>query len=558
MVNLEKNKQNRNLFSSILSLIFFLIFIIIPLQLMVNNLMDIPKFIDGNILIIYLINVIFFFLVIFFLTKKLEFFINNKFVIYFSFFFLVWIILNGIMFPTIGGSTDFWEQYLGSFRLRYVLIFKALFTLLITFLIFKIEIFKSNFIKLVFYFSIFSLCINSFIFVNKFLFINKNSNFDLNKINIGTNNLLVISFDGINGDIISDLIRDQENKEIFKDFDLYSNYIVSFPATLLSISSELTHHTDLKQVTNDDLIINQNEKIIDRIYTYGPYNRIFNGKNKIFEGSYFAESNSFKLNTLFQRVLFPSFSRWGTFKIYNFYDKKIRNSLIYNNILNFLTFNYLFNNSNDFNDFNDYNRISSAEVLKIFHPKNYSNLETNSAYFFHFRFSHWYILFDENCKYTPIYDVDGNHNKLQNYDGNVKNTMCVLSKIRSIIKSFKENDIYQKNTIVFKSDHGKPIGFHKTNLFNQGINDNMRWGIGRYNSFFMIKEKNKVNSSINIFNENVGSKFLYDYYCNHSPFKLDCRIKSEDTVLIPINRSAFQNLKDFKKIGINEFISLDF
>lgn len=554
MVNLEKKKKNRNLFSSILSLIFFLIFIIIPLQLMVNNLKDVPKVIDGNILIIYLINVIFFFLVIFLFNKKLKFFINNKFVIYFSFLFLVWIILNGIMFPTIGGSTDFWKQYLGSFRLRYMLIFKALFTLLITFLIFKIEIFKSNFIKFVFYFSILSLCINSFIFVNKFLFINKNSNFDLNKINIGTNNLLVISFDGINGDIISDLIRDEENKEIFKDFDLYSNYIVSFPLTLLSISSELTHQTDLKQVTNDDLIINQNEKIIDRIYTYGSYNKIFNGKNKIFEGSYYAESNSFKLNTLFQTVLFPSFSRWGTFKTYHFFNN-LRNSLFYNNILNFLTFNFLPTN---LNVFNDYYRISSAEVLKIFHQKNYSNLDTNSAYFFHFKFSHWYIHFDENCKYTPMYDVHGNINKLQNYDGNVKNTMCVLRKIRSIIKSFKQNDIYQKNTIVFKSDHGKPIGFHKTNLFNQGINDNMRWSIGRYNSFFMIKEKNKVNSSINIFNENVGSKFLYDYFCNHLPFKLDCRIKSEDTVLIPINRSAFQNLKDFKKIGINEFISLDF
>ena len=195
MFNFEINKQNSNLFSSILFLIFFLIFILIPLQLMVNNLMNIPKVIDVNILIIYLINVTFFFLMIFFLNKKLKSFINNKFIIYFSVLSLVWIILNGLMFPTIGESTDFWKQYLGSFRMRYVLIFKALFALMITFLIFKIEILKSNFIKFAFYFLMVSLCINSFIFTNKFLLFNKNSNFDLKKINIGTNNLLVISFE---------------------------------------------------------------------------------------------------------------------------------------------------------------------------------------------------------------------------------------------------------------------------------------------------------------------------------------------------------------------------
>lgn len=522
---------------------------------MSSNLTNIPKVIDVNILIIYLINVIFFFLIVFLVNKKLKSLVNNKFIIYFSVLCLVWIILNGLMFPTIGGSTDFWKQYLGSFRLRYILIFKALFALIITFLIFKIEILKSNLIKFAFYFFIVSLCINLFIFTNKFLLFNKNSNFDLNKINIGTNNLLIISFDGINGDIISDLIRNEQNREIFKDFDLYPNYIVSFPATYLSLSSELTHQSDLKKVKNEDLIINQNEKILDKIYTYGSYNKIFEGKNKIFEGSYYAENNSFKLNTFFQTVLFPSFSRWGTFKVYNFFNNNIRTSKVYNIILKFISFDFLLNQTNIFND---YYRISSEEVLKIFNKKNYTVSDTDSAYFFHFSFSHWYILFDENCKYTPMYDASGNNNKLQNYDGNVKNTKCVLKKIRSIIRSFKQSGLYDKNTIVFKSDHGKPNGFHKTDLFNQGINDNLRWGVGRYNSFFMIKKKNKVNTSINIFNKSVGSKFLYNFYCNYLPFKLNCKRKNEDTILIPINKTAFQNLNDFKKIGINEFISLDF
>ncbi len=124
MFNFKKYKQNSNLFSLILFLIFFLIFILIPLQLMVNNLTNIPKVIEMNILIIYLINVVFFFLIVFLVNKKLKSFTNNKFIIYFSVLFLVWIILNGLMFPTIGGSTDFWKQYLGSFRMRYIIIIK--------------------------------------------------------------------------------------------------------------------------------------------------------------------------------------------------------------------------------------------------------------------------------------------------------------------------------------------------------------------------------------------------------------------------------------------------
>ena len=186
------------------------------------------------------------------------------------------------------------------------------------------------------------------------------------------------------------------------------------------------------------------------------------------------------------------------------------------------------------------------------------NLDTNNAYFFHFNFSHWYILFDENCNYIPMYDQYGNDNNLQNYKGNTKNTECVLKKIKFIIKSFKENDIYDGNTIIFKSDHGKPIGFHESDLYNTPINQNTRWGVGRYNSFFMVKKKNELKPGINISNKHVSSKYLYNIYCNNLPFKIICKKKDEDILLIPVNRGAFQDLKDFKKINLEEFKSFDF
>ena len=90
------------------------------------------------------------------------------------------------------------------------------------------------------------------------------------------------------------------------------------------------------------------------------------------------------------------------------------------------------------------------------------------------------------------------------------------------------------------------------------INEKERWSVGRYNSFFMIKEKNKFNEGINIIDDSVGSKFLYDFYCDNFPFSVNCENKITDNIYIPINKNAFLDLKDFKKIQLNQFTSLNF
>lgn len=550
-----KFNLNNNLFISNIILIFFLISIIIPLQLMVSNINEIPEVIDVYILIVYMTNVILIFTIIYFILNKFISFFNKKYLIYISSFVLVWIILNGVLLPSIGGNIDFWTQYTSSFRLRYILGFKFIISLFITTIILNIALLKNNFLKFVSYYLFITVIINIYLFSNHFLFLNKSSKIDLNKLNIGTNNILTISFDGVNGNIISDLISADKNKEIFKDFDLYSNYTVSFPASILSISSELTNKSNLATITNQDLIINQNENNLENIYTYGLYNKIFLGKNKIFEGQYFQNINSFKLNAFVQTVLFPSISRWATIKTYDFYNNFIRNTNYYNFTIKLLSFD-LFNKNQIL--FNDFYRISSPEVSEIFNKKNYSNIATNNAYFFHFSFSHWHILFDENCNYVPLYDSKGSVNHLQNYKGNVQNTKCVIKKIKSIIKSFQESNIYNENIIIFKSDHGKPKGYHKSDVYNQGINENIRWSIGRYNSFFMIKEKNKTSQEIKIIQKSVGSKFLYNFYCQNLPFEVKCKTNFEDTVFVPIKKTTFHNINEFKQLNLDQFLSLDF
>ena len=521
---------------------------------MVNNLDDVPKAIDAKLLFIYIIYIFIFFCFIIFLNKKFKYFLNNKYIIFLSLLFLIWLLINGIIFPSIGGASDFWSQYSSNFRLRHILLFKLILCIILTIMILKAEIIRLNFIKFTFFYLIVSLCVNSFIFTKNFLIPNNDLsiNSTLNKFEIGKNNLLVISFDGINGNVISDLM-DEDNKKIFKDFYLYPNYTVSFPATLLSISSELTNINDLNIISNKDLIINKNKKNLNSIFTYGSYNKIFNGKNKIEEGFFYYDNAIFKSNAFLQTVLFPSVSRWATFIAYNALQK-FRNTNVYNYLLKVLSFDFFKNNQLLVKD---YYRISSLEVSQLFNKKNYVNTNTNNVYFFHFSFSHWHILFDKNCNYRPMLNQNKN-TELQNFQGNVENTKCVLKKIKLIIKSLKENKLYDENTLIFKSDHGKPNGYHNIDLYNQGINNNLRWGIGRYNSFFMIKNINEKKENIKILKNNIGSSFLYNTYCEASPLELNCKEKDIDTVFVPINRDTFLNLNEFKEISLNNFNSLNF
>ena len=84
----------------------------------------------------------------------------------------------------------------------------------------------------------------------------------------------------------------------------------------------------------------------------------------------------------------------------------------------------------------------------------------------------------------------------------------------------KENGVYNNTTIIFKSDHGKPIGYHKNKYMNMKINNNL-WGAGRYNSFFMIKNASWL---LSLFNNScqisVIEKFSILYLSNKSLFKI--------------------------------------
>ena len=531
------------------NIILLTIFILIPLDLIIKNFNMLFPFKKGFILI-YFINI--FLLIslnsfIYFFLKK---FLNNKIFCNFLLFVLIWIILNGLFFPSIGEKSEWWDL-ISNIRLRYQLIFKFIFCILIYILILKKAFLKNNIKKIL---SIYTLFVLLFSFINIFILIQKpKENIDLKK--FGKNNILVVSFDGINGNVIKDVIKStKQNQFNFKDFALYPNYIVTFPATVNSIQSELTHETRIRNFDLKELLINKND-MIDRTYTYGSYNDIFLGSNKIYKGSFFIEDKVFFLKNLYIKYVLPSISRWTTFYFYKMINNHIeKNPILFVKIIKLLSFDFI--NYAKFDkklDSTDLYRIGLLELDLLFNKFKFDRqITTNNIYFFHLTFSHVRVRNDENC--DPINFDD--RVKFQSFYGNKQITKCVIKKMNFVINKLKKENLYDDTTIIFKSDHGKPIRFHKSKKLNLKINDNPYWSAGRYNSFFMYKDKNKYSTKIEIRDKIIMSNDIYNFYCKTMQVKSECKNIMRNHIYIPKNKDTFLNLEDFEIFKMNRNSSL--
>ena len=238
----------------------------------------------------------------------------------------------------------------------------------------------------------------------------------------------------------------------------------------------------------------------------------------------------------------------------NFFYEKFENYYVNQNnslfvfITKILSFN--FSNKDNFNNdkyYSDINRVNLLELDEIFNAFSYDyDISTKNIYFFHFGFSHYRIRHDQNCNLIKYKDF----RKFQSYDGNLEITKCVIKKMNFIINKLKEKKVYDHTTIIFKSDHGKPIGYYENKYLNMKINNNITWGPGRYNAFFMIKN-NQDNPKILIKDEMILSNDIYNHYCTNIPVKFECSKNTNDLIYIPLNKMTFQNIEEFEKFKID-------
>ena len=483
-------------------------------------------------------------------------------------FIFIWVFLTGNFFPVTGEHDPFLNLSLPIGK-KLELILKFLFFLFIFFLLEK-----NKFGKLFYRFIVIYILINLlFVFIkvdfNKNEFVNKKIN------KFGNKNLIVLSFDGITGKKMLDEVKlDRELNSILKDFTFYTNVTTAWPATNGSMNAELNGSlTDKGNKNYFNNILNDNKLDIS-VYSYYS-NRLINQNKGVQKGTYKKYSNSFYLNQYLQIYFIGSTGRWGTPLIVMALEP-IFYSSTYKSIINFI--------SPDKNKLNPFAKINTVFYTDLFEYDMivddfvYDKNLDNTVRMYHFSFSHWPVLVDDNCEEVKTLNAPPHeHEKIV--------IRCISKKIKHFLYSLKKNDLYKRSMVIIKSDHGKPnyvqksystnfIDFFKKRRFdkyykdhpyNLKINDSFYWGYGRYKPFIMIKDQNIENESIVLSNKHVFLHDLSSTYCNFyynseycKKYKRNNLSKNENLfkdyiydIYLPKNSKSFSSINDFDKYEIS-------
>ena len=153
----------------------------------------------------------------------------------------------------------------------------------------------------------------------------------------------------------------------------------------------------------------------------------------------------------------------------------------------------------------------------------------------HFEFSHWPILFDDQCKNK---EDDPDWNKLNPIVQNNFMNKCIGNLIKKVIVKLKAEKVYENSYIIIKGDHGKPNGFYKEDTIEATkLKNSIYWGFGRYKTFFMIKKNNTENESLKINTKNINAGiYLKNIYCKKV---FTCRNTNYTHIFLPKSKDNF-------------------
>lgn len=560
-------------------LINLCIALVIPFNLALDSKENVGEFISYKIFFSYinlfiLINIIalIFFLLINFLTYKFNKKLNKSFLLLITFIFL-WVFFVGFFSPVVGVHDQFLSLTY-NIRLRYILVFKIIFVI---FLVFYFE--QSKYKKIYYRFISIYILINFLYLFSYVIIFNKVQNYSKKIQFFGKNNLIVLSFDGISDLKMNKKIQsDEAFKNILKDFKSYKNVTSSWPLTTYSINAELNEKiffpkhkkkvdrlsssTSLRKLRKKNNILN--DKNFNTI-VYGSYMRFVNNDDRIvLQGKYMNYGKSYKANLFFQRVFIGALGRWGTPYLVNLSQKKIVYLSIFKNLMNLITLEFS-NQHNPFNrNFYTHYTISSHESDLIFDDIKYDKNLDNIIRMYHFNFSHWPVHIDENC--NEVKEL-----KIELYLQEEVAMNCISKKIIKFLNVLKKEGIYNNSFVVIKSDHGKPNGHYKEYPYSLTINNSEHWGYGRYKSFILIKDKNRIKNEIEISGKHVFISDLANTYCNYLKDKNSCDQKffgnnlsldekafkkNKHEIYLPNNKNTFSKFEDFTKYEIFNDVSL--
>ena len=372
-------------------------------------------------------------------------------------------------------------------------------------------------------------------------------------------NILVISFDGLPGYIISDLIKgDKEYSEAFKDFIIFNNVISQSPATQASQIGELFGVRDYKSMgerrsdvmeflttegVTDKLLINQ----VPDSYQYGYINVSAKSVN-ILTPEQLAQQ---KIDT-FDFFRYPIARLW-TAKFFYYFDWQSKTKELQTYILNpDESYDVVLRLKNHVGAQWDKPYILQMPLYNEYVERLSSGNKEFSLRYLHFVFTHFPVDFDEGCNYRS--DDKEWYEAHQNEDGLRSQSKCAVDLFLNFLDKLKELDIYNNSLIVFKSDHGEPSVYFSETPNNLTINGPSRWGYNRYRPTLMIKDFAAVNSEVHYKEELVLLNDLARTLCESSGLHLECesfpglnlfsdRLESDDPYYLYVVRDAKSSYK---------------
>ncbi|MBM3111549.1 sulfatase-like hydrolase/transferase [Pseudomonas arcuscaelestis] len=342
-----------------------------------------------------------------------------------------------------------------------------------------------------------------------------------------TDNVLVLSFDGLAGVVAKQVLEENPDlKAALKDFTFYDNAVSLAPATTASLRAEVYGNINFRLLSNQprelDSKLKDQVNSIQReqsngadVVTYGAYSAFNNvSRDEIAPGTLREKTFGERASSILEFYPYIA-ARIGTAHAASF----VRNELLQ------LKKQYLHDTTSErlvAHQGPSWDALNSlhSDDLVMFTDKLHIAGNKRSVRYLHLLHTHFPVDLDENCNYRSADKAwfDGN----QNYQGLINETHCALKQTATVIEKLKALGIYDKTLLVVKSDHGAPASYLGTSPEDYMINDHPMWGYNRYRPLLMIKTPGQVNETL-IYNSKLASlSDLAKTLCIHAPGEQHC------------------------------------
>ncbi len=372
-------------------------------------------------------------------------------------------------------------------------------------------------------------------------------------VKVGKKNVFVVSFDGLSGDIVTDVIRDNpEMAAAFSDFVLFTDAFSGAPTTEASMRSEsfgvrnyhslgLKTERELRRYLEQSLATDLPVNSIPDSMTYG---YIYSQRNlKIGDLS----EGRFEYAAMMHRMWFEAVvARIVTPKLFTAAGMRRVSAGVEALVSAWLRDGQ---SSGLAAEIRNYKGVAPWKAASLLAFDDFNGmvrgLHVGTSGFtlrkMHFAHSHFPVDFDSRCR---MRSTDAEWPKtVQNEEGLREETKCWLRQYRAFKEKLVKLGIYDSSAIIFKSDHGAPVTYFKVPPRSLTISDHPLLGYDRYRPMLMIKGFDMRSPRLVFNNSLVGLPDLARTTCLLSGFNIQrCRAFPGVDLLSPADFSSSRDV----------------